>query len=298
MIVGPGALGGYFAARLAQRFPHVWVLDHRPARAQQLQEHGFHVTGASFLDWVPPDGRISAAPRGWPKMDVVFLMVKAPVLAKAAAQAKRLAGPKSFAVCLQNGWGYEKAAQKVWNARRLVWGFTREAVTEEVPGRLFHAASGATCLDGKSPHVRDAAALLERAGFQARVERNFQTERWMKFLVNACINPLAALAGVPNGRLREPPLAPLLDKIMEECAAGSAHLGRRVAVKELRAAVSDVLTATAANKNSMLQDLLRGRATERGFLLGPLLSAKGRVATLAYLDRLLAKVETTLQKVP
>jgi len=293
LIIGPGALGCYVAARLAQKHARLWVLDHRAARAAELQERGLHVTGASMLDLTPFDGRIAASSKGLPKMDVIFLTVKTPALGAASAAAARLSGPKTLLVCLQNGWGFEKSVK--WAPRRIVWGVTREALTLESSGRVVHAASGATLLDASCPGAKEIAGLMSAAGFQARVEKNFERERWMKLVVNACINPLGALADVTNGRLNEPPLAPLLERAAAECAALSSAAGRKMSPAEAYAAVRENVAATAANRNSLSQDLRRGKPTERDHLLAPFLDIARRrrvpAPTLALLNELLARVE-------
>lgn len=297
LVVGPGSLGSYFAARLGQKFRRLWVLDYRPARAQELQDRGFHVTGASDLDWIPPEGHVSADTAGWPKMDVVFFMVKAPALRAAAVKAASAAGPQTCAVCLQNGWDVENFLPKKWPPRRVVRGFTQEAAALELAGRVIHSGAGSTVLDAKNPAAKLVYQVLNAAGFRARLEKNFERERWLKLIVNACVNPIGALADVPNGRLLEPPLSDLVDLALQECARLSAVLKHRVSPAEARRRVRQALEATASNRNSMGQDLVRGRPTERGVILGPFLEAARKkrleAPTLAALDGLLKRVEVS-----
>lgn len=295
LIVGPGALGSYFAARLGQKFRKLWVLDHRPARAKELQDRGFHVTGASVLDWVAQDGRVSSETRGWPKMDVIFLMVKSPAIPSVARNVASLATPKTVMVALQNGWGIEKLLTKKWSPRQIVRGITHEAVTLMNVGRAFQAAAGTTFLNAHCPQTPRIAKIMATAGFRIKIEKNFEHASWLKLIVNAAANPIGALADVTNGRLLEAPLFPLLEQVLAECVQLSAALKHPITIKEARKHLEDVLRATAANRNSMAQDLTRGRATERGVILGPFLDAakKSRKAapTLIALDRLLKSVE-------
>ena len=113
--------------------------------------------------------------------------------------------------------------------------------------------------------------------------------------MNATANPNGALADVSNGKLLEEPLLPLLEQTLEECVQLSAVLKHSISLKEARRHLEEVLRATAANRNSMAQDLARGRTTERGVILGPFLEAakKSRklAPTLTALDRLLKRVE-------
>jgi 2-dehydropantoate 2-reductase len=274
LVVGPGALGTYFAARLGHKYPGVWVLDRRADRAAQLQERGFHVTGVGALDWIAPDGRVSASVKGWPDMDVIFILTKATGVAAAARDCRPAAARGALVVLLQNGWGGEEGAWKVFGKANVVLGVTEEGVTLASAGHAFHAASGETVLDGRCRGAAEVARLLAAAGFAARVSKAFEKERWSKLLVNACLNPLGALA---------------------ECAKISAAGGRAASPADTRRRVRDVAQRTAANRNSLWQDLARGRPTEREYLLGPFLEIARRrkldAPLLSFLDRLLRKAE-------
>lgn len=295
LVVGPGALGTLFAARLGQKYRRLWVLDYKESRAAQLQERGFHVTGATSADWTPPDGHVGVETRGWPDMDVVLFLVKALSLKAAVSRAKPVIASKTASVFLQNGWGTEEGVKKRVSRRQRVLGITHEAATLESVGHVFHAAAGATLLDAESPPAKPVARIFAEAGLAVRLEKNFEKERWMKLVINACLNPLGALAEAPNGRLVEAPLADLLDRVVEECVRLSVALKRPMNLAEARRRVEAVAARTAANRNSLWQDLSRGRPTERDFLLGPFLEASRRrrvpAPALTFLDRLLRRVE-------
>lgn len=295
LIVGPGALGTYFTARLGHKYPRVWVLDHRADRAEQLQERGFHITGVGAMDWIAQDGHVSASVKGWPAMDVIFILTKAPAVAAAAKACKPVAARGAWIVLLQNGWGGEHAALKVFPKANVVMGVTEEALTLASTGHAFHAGSGATILDGASRGAAAVTKLLDDAGFAVRISKSFDKERWAKLIVNACLNPLGSLADVPNGRLAEPPLDALLDQVTEECLRLSAAAGRPLPLAATRRHVRDVALHTAANRNSLWQDLVRGKPTEREYVVGPFLEIakrrKVKAPVLTFLDGLLRKAE-------
>ncbi|HRY28660.1 MAG TPA: 2-dehydropantoate 2-reductase [Elusimicrobiota bacterium] len=297
LVVGPGALGTYFAARLGHAFPRLWVLDHREGRAQQLSEAGFHVRGVDSYDWFAPERHVAARPDGWPAMDFIFFLVKAPALAKAAGNCRRLTGKDTAWVLLQNGWRAEEELKT--EKKRIVLGITGEAVTLESTGRVFHAAVGTTLLDAKTKRAAEVSRLLAAAGFKVELTKDFDSARWNKLLLNAVINPIGALAGVPNGRLAENPLKELADGLTLECVRLARRAGRTTPPAEAQRRLRETIAQTAANKNSLWQDLLRGRPTERPYLLGPFLDLARRHKTpaplLQSLDRLLQTVENFQQ---
>jgi 2-dehydropantoate 2-reductase len=95
--------------------------------------------------------------------------------------------------------------------------------------------------------------------------------RWRKLAVNAAINALTALAGLPNGALLDDPvlaadMAAAAREVGAVAAAAGVDLGADPA--ELARAVA---RATAANRSSMLQDLARGAPTEVDAIQGEVL---------------------------
>jgi 2-dehydropantoate 2-reductase len=118
---------------------------------------------------------------------------------------------------------------------------------------------------------------------------------WEKLVINVGINPLTALLRVPNGALLELPQA-------LEVAVAAAHEAQAVARAaglnlsgDPEARLSQVCSATAANRSSMLQDILAGRPTEIA-ALNAQVASRGRALGLAtpvndLLTRLMRAVE-------
>jgi 2-dehydropantoate 2-reductase len=95
--------------------------------------------------------------------------------------------------------------------------------------------------------------------------------------VNASINPLAAVAGVPNGRLvRDKRLLAVLEAVCREAASVAKAEGAHVDAEELRHRTLLIAKRTAANRGSMLQDLDRHHRTEIDAITGPVVRAAAR----------------------
>jgi 2-dehydropantoate 2-reductase len=112
-------------------------------------------------------------------------------------------------------------------------------------------------------------SLLRAAGFEVKVVENAQSLLWGKLVINAAINPLTAILRVPNGELLQLPAARLLmaELAKEAAAVGLAH-GASLPFEDPVAAVENVAQRTAANRSSMLQDVLRGAQTEVDAICG------------------------------
>jgi 2-dehydropantoate 2-reductase len=86
---------------------------------------------------------------------------------------------------------------------------------------------------------------------------------WGKLLVNVGINAISALLRVPNGALAEvPAVRDLVAQAVAEGVAVAEARGVQLPYADALQHTLDVVTATAANRSSMLQDVLRGSPSE------------------------------------
>lgn len=96
--------------------------------------------------------------------------------------------------------------------------------------------------------------------------------RWHKLAVNCAINPLATLANVPNGILKNLHFQQDIRAVCEEVSLiAQAHLGKalpELSADQLESGVYQVIQATAKNRCSMLQDRDAGQRTEIDYLNG------------------------------
>lgn len=254
-LVGPGALGLHFAARLATRMP-VAVIARSAAQAASLRQ-GVHVGDALFRPQ-------AFGPEALPRADWAILLVKAGDTETAARQALGL-HPRGL-LSLQNGLT-EPRLKAVCGALPAAQGLTTEGAYRDAAG-VHPAGAGETLLP---PGFETLAAHFRDAGFNARIEPDIGPARLAKLLVNLAINPLTALHRVPNGALLHPPYRAELDALVDEAWPVLRATGLTLDHAAARARVADVAAATAGNRSSMLQDVLAGRPTEIDAITGTLL---------------------------
>jgi 2-dehydropantoate 2-reductase len=255
-IIGAGALGLHFAARLAGRGP-VAVVARSEARAAALRA-GVTVGNALFR----PD---AFGPATLPEADWVIILVKAGDTAAAARTA--LAMQPRGVLSLQNGLVGD-VLREVCGSLPAGQGVTTEGAFRD-GDRVLPSGAGDTLLP---PGFGAVADLLAAAGFRAGVEPDIAAARLAKLLVNVAINPLAAIFRVPNGALLAPPHRVLLDALVTEAWPVLRAAGLLLDEVSARERVIAVATATAANRASMLQDVLAGRRTEIDAITGALLA--------------------------
>lgn len=309
-IIGTGAMACFFAGRLHAR-ADVVLVGSWAAQIEAIRRDGLLVTeldGTTTRHWL----RVSAEPAAHHPVDLALCLVKSYQTPVAAARAAALLGPTAPVITLQNGIGNLEQLAAVVGADRATAGTTAVGATLVAPGVLRHAGPGVTWLARPPAHAAVIDALADRlthAGLDVRCVADATGLIWGKAAVNAAINPLTALLGVPNGFLADDPDARrVLVAAAREAQAVAQALGITLPYDDAATAAMAVARATADNRSSMLQDVQRGAPTEIDAICGAIGRAGAAAGVATPLnDRLLALVqareaghapETTLLPLP
>jgi 2-dehydropantoate 2-reductase len=261
-VVGPGAMGCLFAARLAKSGIQTTLVDYRPDRAARLQKSGVIVDAA--------DGTVTAKPAlACQVPDGQHLVI---VLTKAYALRNIQFRGDSPVLTLQNGLGNLEVLCSMLGSARVLAGVTCEAATLLSEGHVQRVAAGLTSVGSwTSCSTQPAVDALRKAGFEVEVTESPGQKIWEKVTINAAINPLTALLGVPNGRLLDLKEArQLMRDLVVECAKVAATEGYRFNYS-LVERTEEVCKQTADNISSMLQDIRAGKRTEIDAISGEIL---------------------------
>jgi len=269
LVVGPGAMGCLFAARLKKAGYDVTLLDYIEERAEQINEQGIMVEGVSGEHKVNVPtlaGNIPTPP------DLVLICVKSYKTREASQTIKRGLGPETVVVTLQNGVGNLEILEEMFGRQRVLGGVTSEGATLLGPGKTRHAGQGETIIgpggDPNSPAEKLVSAF-NQAGFKTRSADNVNDLIWGKLIINVGINALTAITRLKNGRLPELRGTRL---IMEEAVKEAVAVARAKDIQlpypDPLGRVIEVCQATAGNIASMLQDVINERETEVDFING------------------------------
>jgi 2-dehydropantoate 2-reductase len=265
-IIGPGALGCLLAARFFEAGVDVTLVDYRPERVRLLKEQGLHLQD---LDGSQKEVPVPIAlPPEAGASELTIITVKSYQTGAAARALPLLMASGGLALTLQNGLGNLEELARVAGPQRLLAGVTFVGVTRRQDREIVYAGQGPTFI-GPAPGARVTAAqidgvvdLFRRAGLACQARQDIEVLLWEKLLVNVAINPLTALLRVPNGALPELPEAWELAVAAASEAAAVARAAGIALSADPEARLRQVCTDTAANRSSMLQDILAGRRTE------------------------------------
>jgi 2-dehydropantoate 2-reductase len=265
-VLGPGALGCLMAALFWEAGAQVCLADYRPERVALLRQRGIQVhtlEGGPRVVRVPIDLAAAVGP-----CDLTIMAVKAYQTEAAARALPTLMSQGGLALTLQNGLGNLEVMARMAGPWRLLAGVGLLGVTRQDEGRIIYAGRGAIYIGvpaGSQVTGAEVAAVVDlfrQAGLECQAREDIEAVLWEKLVINVGINPITALLRVPNGALLE--LPPAWEVAV--AAAGEAQAVARAAGLTLSgdpaARLAQVCTATAANRSSMLQDILAGKQTE------------------------------------
>jgi 2-dehydropantoate 2-reductase len=203
--------------------------------------------------------------------ELVIVLVKSWATGESVKPLRSHLTRDAVVLTLQNGLGNASQLRSALlhdGVRPHVWlGVTTQAALRTAPGRVSHTGEGITVIGRKSSEVntrlQQVAATLTSAGVETHAVDDIHRWVWRKLAVNAAINPVTALAGVPNRAIREnADLQRACRLLASEAVAVAAARGLALDEQQLMNTINDVAEATGENRSSMLVDLELGMRTE------------------------------------
>jgi 2-dehydropantoate 2-reductase len=267
LIVGTGALASLFAARLTQAGHNITMLGTWKDGLSALRSNGVRLVDANG-DEQRFKVQATEDPRECAGAKYAIVLVKAWQTERAAYQLVECLADDGIALTIQNGLGNYETLTRSLGLNRVALGSTTTGATLLGPGLVRAGGEGLISL-GQNQALGPLEAALKSAKFNVQVVENPQSLIWGKLVINAAINPLTALLKVPNGELLERPSARMMLGTLAREAAQVAHAENiNLPFANPVGAAEEVARKTAANRSSMLQDVLRGARTEIDAICG------------------------------
>lgn len=282
LVVGAGAVGGYFGGRLLEAGRDVTFLV-RPRRRTQLAATGLVIKSPLG------DARLSAPTvlteeiaSPW---DLVILSCKAYDLADAIESFAPAVGPQTMILPLLNGMSHLEALDQRFGSERVLGGLCAIAAALDDEGVVqhfsqFHAIAFGERAGGESPRTKAIAELMAPIKAQWRSSPTILLEMWEKWVF---LSTLAATTCLMRASVGDIVLAGGADTIIgllaeAQSVAEAAGYGSRPEVLDRnRTMLTDVGSPLTA---SMLRDVEKGGAIEAEHVIGDMLR-RGQAAGLA-----------------
>src|SRR5262249_4147344 len=188
LIVGCGAIGGLFPARLSS-VAHVTAFDTNAQHFSAINAHGLRITGKN-----PRVARINAtadpAKLKGSTFDAIIFLVKSKLTAAALAQLRPVLAGNPALVTLQNGMGNAEILLSAQQAV-VIRGVTMNSGRYAEPGCIENLMEGKTWLGparGSTDDVRTLAGLLNTGGMETEIVSDPMGAVWSKFVFNSVMN--------------------------------------------------------------------------------------------------------------
>ena len=271
LIVGAGAVGGYFGGRLAQAGRDVTFLV-RPSRAKQLSQDGLQII-SPHGDAVLSPKLISADKIDAP-YDIIFLSVKAYALEAAMNDFAAAVGPETMIFPVLNGMRHIDILTKRFGEHAVIGGVCLVAVEIDHQGRIVQLADFQRLVYGErngetTPRLKALDATLQGAGFDARLSPEIMQAMWEKWVQLASLGAITCLMRGTIGEIVAAPRgAELAIDALNESVAVATACGYKPSEKVLSRHAAAMTTPGSLLTSSMYRDLRKGAQVEADHILG------------------------------
>jgi 2-dehydropantoate 2-reductase len=272
LVLGAGALGGYFGGKLLQGGANVEFLV-RPRRAEQLRQHGLVVK--THEGEIRRPVRTLQAGEVTRPYDAVLLGCKAYDLDDAIAAIAPAVGGDCAIVPMLNGVKHLEVLAARFGAKHVFGGLTAvNAALEpngeivQSPVRIDMTAFGE--LDGTvSARCLALQEAFAAGGMKATASDAIMGAMWGKFVAFASIAAIATLCRARAGAIARAAGSPaLISAVLDECASVALAEGHQTPAN-MRDAVRGLYSQTESSYGpSILVDMENGRTTEGEHVIG------------------------------
>lgn len=301
-IVGAGAMGSLFGSMLSN-VSEVSLIDINNDHVEAVREKGLTVENmdgslSTFNVFITDRYEDLKDP-----VELAIIFTKSYNTQDAALTAKAILDPAGVALTLQNGIGNLDVMQNILGNDSAVAGVTSHGGTFLGPGKVRHAGEGLThiaAISAKKRLIKKILQTFNAANIETVLSENVNSLIWGKLIINVGINALTAICRVPNGIIsRNAECFSMMKEAVCEAVAVAHELGVTLPYEDPVEQVAKVCTATATNRASMLQDVLRNARTEIGAINGAIASMAEPLGIVTpvnrFLTRIIKAIETTAE---
>lgn len=274
LVLGAGAVGGYFGGRLVENGADVTFLV-REKRRQQLAERGLHIHSVHGDYHFQP--KLIIAGEGKEAYDVIFFSTKSYHFADAVESIRDYVGEQTVVIPLLNGIQHVERLQQTFGIERVLGGLCFIETTLNDQGDVvqtspIHDLVYGEWAGGRSARVDALEQFFAGANARFRLSEKIQREMWQKYLFITVFSGMTTLMNAPVGPIRETEYGLALTRqLVEEVAQVMRAIGAPVADDIVEKQMEIFAKQSYPMKSSMLRDMEKGVQVEGDHLQGYLL---------------------------
>jgi 2-dehydropantoate 2-reductase len=274
LVVGAGAVGGYFGARLAQAGRNVTFLV-RASRIPQLQSDGLGI--------ISPRGDLTIKPQLVSSnqiqspYDVIFLSVKSLALDSAITDMAPAVGPKTMIYPVLNGLRHMDTLIQRFGPAAVLGGVAMVSTELDSQGRIVQINEMQKLVYGErdgqiTSRIQQLDETFRGAGFDTELSSDIMQAMWQKWVFIATIGLVTCLFNAPVGEINAVPYGEETAlQCLDDCAAVAAACGHPAPTPYLDNIRQQLTTKGSPLTSSMYRDMQKGARLEADAILGDLL---------------------------
>ena len=262
VILGAGAMGGYFAAQFVDAPGFSTAVLARGERYERLKRGGLVVNGRHYtVPVIHPDEASRPA-------DLIIVALKNYHLPEAMPDLKSVVGDQTTIISVMNGLDSEEIIGAVYGMDKMLYAVSvgidaqrdGNRISYTKPGKHYFGHAENTHIDAR---VRRVQTAFERAGIVYETPVDMLRILWWKFMVNVGMNQASAVTRAPYGVFQTSPEAgALMEALMHEVIVLADRASINLKEKDIADWYTFLNTLSPQGKTSMLQDIEAGRKTE------------------------------------
>ena len=263
-ILGVGSIGGLFAHRLNEGGADVRLLSrdvtdsHRPITLATEPTPGVHLFDCESVDDTAAIEHLLITTKSWGAHDAI-------------KRIQHRLTERTVTVAMMNGMQHVDDLRPLIPETQLFLASTTAGCYRS-GDTWVPAGAGKTIIGTDTEQPAPPWLGCWQLGVPNLSWRVDMTERLIeKVAINCCINPLTAVHHVTNGELLSETHRGQVTTVINEVSSVLDDLGYPTLSIELGQRVHEVMTDTAENRSSMLNDVMAGRRTEADAIVGWLL---------------------------
>ncbi len=262
IILGAGGIGSLVGALLSKS--NDVLLVGREAHVDEINKNGLEISGS-----INENFKVKAAIETGDIEDNTLIILSTKVIdsEETINSIKDKIKKNNIILCLQNGLGSEDIVKNIADCV-VVRGVITAGTTFLEPGKVICSNIGSIYLE-KNDVSEKILEMFNNSDLPTEVDGNIKDRIWKKLITNCVMNTLTAIFKVKNGDLAKVP--DLVRLVVHELVLVANKEGLNYDEKETFNTVMDIIKASAENKSSMFQDVLKGRKTEIDFLNGKII---------------------------
>ncbi|MFQ5916672.1 MAG: ketopantoate reductase family protein [Candidatus Binatia bacterium] len=276
-VMGAGAVGGYFGARLAASGQEVAFIA-RGRHLEAMRQQGLKVKSNQGDLHVP--SLFTSNPEEVGPVDLILFCVKSHDTEEASRSMAPLVGEKTSILSLQNGVDNPDKIAAHWGKERTLAGAAYIGAQVSAPGTIEHRAAGRITLGeldgGVTQETKAFCDLFNKAQVPCTISAEIRKVLWGKLVWNAPFCAIASITGTTVKEIIESVslknlAVGCMEEVREAARSQGINLGPSIVVETLSLSHS-----LGDFKPSMLQDLEAGKPLEYEALNGIVVKVLGQ----------------------